>query len=132
MTSERVRELIADGETSDVEFKGDSVRRPFSDVDLVEAVVCLANRPGNEPGWLLIGVEDDGRITGARARHETGTDAARLQALVANRTRPSLTPRVEVFDLDSRTVIVVEVPPDSRRATPARLLERRQVRVDEQ
>jgi ATP-dependent DNA helicase RecG len=111
MTPERLQEMIAAGETSDVEFKGDSVRRPFSDADLVEAVVCLANRPGNEPGWLLIGVEDDGRITGARARHETGTDPARLQALVANRTRPSLTPRVEVFDLDGRSVILVEVPP---------------------
>src|SRR5690606_19319260 len=34
----------------------------------------------------------------------------RLQALVANRTRPSLTPRVEVVELDGRSVIVVEVP----------------------
>src|SRR4051812_48013532 len=110
MTPERLRGLIAGGETSSVEFKGDSTRQ-FSDADLVEAVVCLANRSGNEPGWVLIGVEDDGRVTGARARHETGTDPARLQALVANRTRPSLTPRVEVFDLDGRSVIVVEVPP---------------------
>jgi ATP-dependent DNA helicase RecG len=110
MTPDRLEELIAAGETPDVEFKGDSAR-PLSDFDLVESVVCLANRPGNEPGWLLIGVEDDGRISGARARHETGTDPARLQALVANRTRPSLTPRVEVFDLAGRTVIVVEVPP---------------------
>src|SRR5690349_3262411 len=106
MTLERLQELVAAGETPDVEFKGDSVRRPFSDADLVEAVVCLANRPGNEPGWLLIGVEDDGRVSGARSRHETGTDPARLQALIANRTRPSLTPRVEVFDLDGRSVIV--------------------------
>jgi ATP-dependent DNA helicase RecG len=110
MTPDRLQELIAAGEMTDVEFKGDSTRA-LSDSDLVEAVVCLANRPGNEPGWLLIGVEDDGRITGARARHETGTDPARLQALVANRTRPSLTPRVEVFDLDGRTIIAVEVPP---------------------
>lgn len=110
MTLERLQQIIADGETSDVEFKGDSAR-PLSDADLVEAVVCLANRSGNEPGRLLVGVEDDGRITGARARHETGTDPARLQALVANRTRPSLTPRVEVFDFEGRTVIVVEVPP---------------------
>lgn len=110
MTSERLQQLIASGETSDVEFKGDSAR-PFFDADLVEAVVCLANRPGTESGWLLIGVEDDGNVTGARRRHEAGTDPTRVQALVANRTRPSLTPRVEVCDVDGRSVIVVEVPP---------------------
>ncbi len=110
MTLEGLQELIATGETADVEFKGDSAR-PFSDADLVEAVVCLANRPGPASGWLLIGVEDDGRVTGARPRHEVRTDPIRLQALVANRTRPSLTPRVELFDLDGRSVIVVEVPP---------------------
>jgi ATP-dependent DNA helicase RecG len=88
MTPARLHELIAAGETPDVEFKGDSAR-PLSDADLVEAVVCLANRPGGEPRWLLIGVEDDGRVASARARHETGTDPTRLQALVADRTRPS-------------------------------------------
>jgi len=110
MTQERLQQIIDAGETSDVEFKGDSAR-PFSDADLVEAVVCLANRPGAESGWLLIGVEDDGRVTGARPRHEAGTDPIRVQALVANRTRPSLTPRVEIFDFAGRNVIVVEVPP---------------------
>lgn len=110
MTSERLEEMIATGETLDVEFKGEE-SRSLSDADLVEAVVCLANRPGDSPGWLLVGVEDDGRVTGARTRHETGTDPVRLQALVANRTRPALTPRVEVIDLSGRPVIVVEVPP---------------------
>jgi ubiquinone/menaquinone biosynthesis C-methylase UbiE len=34
---------------------------------LVEADICLANRSGVEPGWLVVGVEDDGRITGSRS-----------------------------------------------------------------
>lgn len=110
MTSERLEEMIAAGETLDVEFKGEE-SRTLSDADLVEAVVCLANRPGDSAGWLLVGVEDDGRVTGARTRHEAGTDPVRLQALVANRTRPALTPRVEVIELSGRSVIVVEVPP---------------------
>lgn len=110
MTSERLEEMIAAGETLDVEFKGEE-SRALSDADLVEAVVCLANRPGDSAGWLLVGVEDDGRVTGARTRHEAGTDPVRLQALVANRTRPALTPRVEVIELSGRSVIVVEVPP---------------------
>lgn len=110
MTPERLRELIAGGEALGVEFKGEEVR-PVSDQELVDAVVCLANRPGDDPGWLLIGVEDDGRITGARPRHDAGnTDPLRLQALIANRTRPTLTTRVETVALDDVTIVVVEVP----------------------
>jgi ATP-dependent DNA helicase RecG len=113
MTPERLQELIAAGESLDVEFKGEE-RSPLSDDDLVEAVVCLANRGADTPAWLLIGVEDDGRVTGARPRHESGrTDPLRLTALIANRTRPSLTPRIEVVSCQGKEVIVVEVPPQS-------------------
>jgi ATP-dependent DNA helicase RecG len=48
MTPERLRSLIAGGETLAVEFKGEE-RAPVNDRDLVEAVVCLANRSGTEP-----------------------------------------------------------------------------------
>jgi predicted HTH transcriptional regulator len=113
MTPERLQELIAAGESTDVEFKGEE-RSRLSDEDLVEAVVCLANRGADTPAWLLIGVEDDGRVTGARPRHEPGrTDPVRLTALIANRTRPSLTPRIEVVSCQGKEVIVVEVPPQS-------------------
>jgi ATP-dependent DNA helicase RecG len=111
MTPERLQELIAAGESLDVEFKGEE-RSPLSDDDLVEAVVCLANRGADTPAWLLIGVEDDGRVTGSRPRHESGrTDPVRLTALIANRTRPSLIPRIEVVPCSGKEVIVVEVPP---------------------
>jgi ATP-dependent DNA helicase RecG len=111
MTPERLQQIIQDGESLDVEFKGEE-RSPLSDNDLVETVVCLANRSADTPAWLLIGVEDDGRITGARPRHESGrTDPVLLVALIANRTRPSLTPRVAVVPLQGKEVIAVEVPP---------------------
>jgi ATP-dependent DNA helicase RecG len=81
----RVRAWLAGGERFDVEFKSD-LRGRISDRDLVEAVVCLANGSG---GVLLIGVEDDGTVTGSRPRHEGGeTDTLRVQALVANSTQP--------------------------------------------
>ena len=110
MTPERLRELIGGGETLDVEFKGEA-GHAVSDQDLVEAIICLANRPGGEPGWLLIGVEDDGRITGARARHAGRTDPVRLQALISGRTRPSLTPAIELVTLDGHEIVLVEVSP---------------------
>jgi len=109
VTPEVLRSLIAGGETLDVEFKGEEARAR-SDGDLVETVVCLANRPGNAPGWLLVGVEDDGRVTGARPRHADHTDPLRLQSLIAHRTRPSLSARVEIVRLGDRDVIAVEVP----------------------
>jgi len=110
MTPETLRLLIAAGESLQVEFKGEE-RAPLGDQDLVEAVVCLANRSGEEPGYMLVGVEDDGCVTGARPRHEAGrTDLRRVQALIANRTRPSLTCRVELVLLDGSDVLVIEVP----------------------
>jgi len=109
VTPEALRPLIAGGETLAVEFKGEEAR-PLSDGELVEAVVCLANRPGGTSGWVLVGVEDDGRITGARSRHQDRTDPLRVQALIANRTRPSISVRAELLVVDGREVLAIEVP----------------------
>ena len=110
MTPETLRSLIGAGETLSVEFKGEE-RSPLNDRDLVEAVVCLANRTGTEPSWLLIGVEDDGRITGASPRHAGATDPDKLAALIAGRTRPALSVHVEIVDLGGRALLVIQVPP---------------------
>jgi ATP-dependent DNA helicase RecG len=106
VTPERLRELAQRGE------KGES-QRPLSDEELVRAVVCMANRPGSESGWILIGVEDDGRITGAHPRHGDRTDPLRLQALIANRTNPALSVRVFVVPLkpEGVEIVAIEVPP---------------------
>lgn len=110
MTRETLRNLIAAGETLNVEFKGEE-RSPLNDRDLVEAVVCLTNRIGGEPAWLLIGVEDNGRVTGARPRHGETTDIHKLAALIAARTRPALAVQVEEVPLDGKAVLVIEAPP---------------------
>lgn len=56
MTEQRLREPIAEGESLTVEFKSEA-KGPLSDDELVQEVVCLANRPEGELGWLLLGVE---------------------------------------------------------------------------
>ncbi|MDQ7839468.1 MAG: ATP-binding protein [bacterium] len=109
MTPESLRELLAIGETVAVEFKGER-HRALSDDELVEAVVCLANRDREPTGWLLIGVEDDGVVTGARPRHGAGTDPLRVVALVANKTVPSLSTRCSIVPWDGEQVIAIEVP----------------------
>lgn len=107
----RVARWIAAGECYEVEFKGEQ-RERLNDRDLVEAVVCLANGSG---GVLLVGVEDDGTVSGARPRHEAGrTDALRVQALIANTTQPPLSTVVKTVQVEGRELLVVEVPDSPR------------------
>jgi ATP-dependent DNA helicase RecG len=106
LTDADLRRIIADGEKYDVEFKGEA-NRPLPDRELVEAVACQANGRG---GVLLIGVEDDGRVTGAQPRHGTYTDPRRVEVLVANHTVPSCPIECTVFRLDEREVVAIEIP----------------------
>lgn len=107
----RVAQWIAGGETYEVEFKGEQ-RERLNDGDLVEAVVCLANGTG---GALLVGVEDDGTVSGARPRHEAGrTDPLRVQALIANMTQPALSTVAGIVQVEGVEVLVVEVPDSPR------------------
>lgn len=106
MDSETLADVIAGGETLRVEFKGEE-RRPLNDSDLVDAVACLANGDG---GLLLIGVEDDRRVTGARPRHGTVTDPVRVQAFIVNKTVPPLSVSAQVVSLADTPVLVIDVP----------------------
>lgn len=106
VTAAEVRTWAAAGESLTVEFKGEA-RGALNDRELVEAVACLANGRG---GMLLIGVEDDGRITGAKPRHGTITDVRRLEGLIANWTMPSCPVTCAVVPVDGHDVIAVRVP----------------------
>jgi len=97
--------ILAAGGTLGVELKSD-----INDGELVEAVVCLANGGG---GLLLIGVDDDGGVCGARPRHGNATDPRRVEALVSNSTRPSIGVQATVATVQGKAVIVVEVPATS-------------------
>ncbi|MCL4290753.1 MAG: putative DNA binding domain-containing protein [Thermoleophilia bacterium] len=111
MTDAEVREAIEGGETFTVEFKGEE-SEPINDRELIETVVCLANGDG---GTLLIGVEDDGRVTGARPRHEAGTtDPDRLKALIANNTEPPVRVEVDLIAVDGEMVLAIGVPNEAR------------------
>lgn len=101
-----LQSLIAGRESLQLEFKGEK-RRPLNDRDLVEAVVCLANAEG---GSLLIGVEDDGTLTGARPRHGAMTEPARLQALIRSRTVPGIEVAVEAVPVPVGEVLCLSVP----------------------
>jgi ATP-dependent DNA helicase RecG len=109
VTPGSLRALIATGESLALEFKSDE-RAPFNDRDLVETVVCLANRTGREVAHLIVGVEDNGRVSGARMRHGATTDVHKVAAMIGARTRPSIAASVDLVDLEDKTVLVIEVP----------------------
>lgn len=98
--------MIASGENFETEFKGEE-RRALDDRELLEAIVCQANGSG---GTLLIGVEDDGRVTGARPRHGSYTDPQRLQAYIANNTVPGLSIQCEVLTVGGLPVLGIRIP----------------------
>ena len=110
MVREEVPNIISQGESFTVEFKGEE-KSPLSDYELYKAVVCLANGNG---GLLLIGVEDDGRTTGARPRHGSLTDPLRLKAAIFNNTIPNLHAEIEIVSIDRKPIIMIKIPRSDR------------------
>ncbi len=100
--------FLKSGENLTVKFKSER-KRPLRDEEIVENVVCLANRSG---GYLIIGVEDDGRITGAKPypRNSKDLDPNLLRAMIYAKTRPHLWVDVWVEEVLGKKVVIVRVP----------------------
>ena len=109
LTELQFLEMVAAGETLTVEFKGER-RQQLSDNDIAEAVVCLTNADG---GYLFLGVEDDGSITGSVNRNGDFSDVGKLAAKIYSRTMPNLHVEVQSMPHEARTVLVIKVPDSS-------------------
>ncbi len=101
MLKNELLEIIANGENSGVEFKRDDIRPE----QLAKEVVAMANFQG---GKLLLGVEDDGTIT--------GTQREKLEEWVMNimqeKIHPMILPFYEEVRLDATTsVAIISFPP---------------------
>ncbi|MDG6250411.1 RNA-binding domain-containing protein [Methanocalculus sp.] len=107
MDDKELASLIAKGESLELEFKSDS-RRGFSDKEIYDEIVAMANTNG---GILLIGVEDDGVISGCRPRNGSVTDVNRLKSAIFNNTVPSINTRVSVVYDPKGDVLVIQVDP---------------------
>ena len=112
--------MIPSRESIDVEFKSD--RKTISNDTIVDEVVALANTDG---GMLYIGVENDGTVTGAQPAHR---DPVCLAALVASRTVPPVSVRVNLLEQEGmQSVVCIEVPKSSSvvASSSGRMLRRR-------
>ena len=97
MKKSELLELIANGESSGVEFKRDDVRPE----KLAKEVVALANFQG---GRLLLGVEDDGSISGL-----TRTDTERwvMDTVFGRYVHPMILPFYEEIVLEGAQRVAV-------------------------
>lgn len=103
-TKEReVKTILDKGETLTVEFKSDA-KGGLPDRDLVAAVVAMANTEG---GLILLGVEDNGTVTGIQPGHQ---DTTGLKAMIANRTSPSVAVSAELIEWDEEKILGITVP----------------------
>ncbi|MCY3844505.1 MAG: putative DNA binding domain-containing protein [Acidobacteria bacterium] len=93
-------ELVAGGENSGVEFKRDDVRPE----QIAREVVALANFQG---GRILLGVEDDGAVTGIRRE---GLERWVMDSVFGQLVHPMMLPFYEEVPVDdARRVAVVTV-----------------------
>lgn len=96
-----IKELITAGEHSQVEFKSSQVKPE----DLAKEIVALLNFRG---GKILLGVEDDGTITGVL--HPDVEEW--VMNICRNNVVPQIIPDYQQIALADREVVVLDVPPD--------------------
>ena len=94
-------EIIANGENSGVEFKRDDIRPE----QLGKEVVALANHQG---GMILIGVEDDGTISGVNRKD---LESWIIDTVFARYVHPMILPFYETVLMDDgKRVAVISFP----------------------
>ena len=104
MNRQELAEMIGNGENSGVEFKRADIRPER----LAREIAALLNHEG---GYVLLGVEDDGAVTGL-ARPPKQTEE-RVMEVARTHVRPTATPYWETIDRDGLRVGVVSLPADA-------------------
>lgn len=98
MKRHHLRELIAGGESTTVEFK-----RKFTSADkIARELIAFANTAG---GRLLIGVDDDGTVVGVESEKEAIAEVEAAAGLVV----PPLDLSIDIVELEWRDIVVITV-----------------------
>ena len=97
MTKSELLELITNGEGSGVEFKRDDVRAE----QLAKEIVALANFQG---GLILLGVEDDGSITGIQREN---LEEWLMDTVFGRYVHPMILPFFETVQVDAKRRVAV-------------------------
>jgi ATP-dependent DNA helicase RecG len=102
-----IRQIIKAGEITTVEFKSWKKTPNYKEMIelLVKEAVGLTNTKG---GIILVGVEDDGEITGC-----TKFDTQKIVEAIYDKTIPKLFTDIEVYKLDDKEIISISVEKSS-------------------
>ncbi|MBN4064113.1 putative DNA binding domain-containing protein [Dehalococcoides mccartyi] len=105
MNLTELAELIGYGENSGVEFKRDDIRPE----KLADEMAALLNLEG---GHLLLGIEDDGTVSGLT--RDTKIAEEWVMSIARNNLRPAAIPYWETIEWEpGRIVGVISLPPDA-------------------
>jgi len=108
---DELRDLIREGEHQEQDFKF----RINSNLKIARTLSAFANTDG---GRLLIGVKDNGRISGIDPEEEYFM----IEGAADIYCEPPVTFDYELFEVDERLVLLIDVPPSKER--PHRVKER--------
>lgn len=121
ITPEKVRELAARKEGTTLDFKRDDYdwSTKASNLELAKDLMAMANslRASSEPGYILIGVDDDGSIVGVATPH---TDDANLHQKVKHHLNRVVDFVYSPIEVDGVSVGVYEIRPGGRPFFPLR------------
>lgn len=96
--------LISEGEHQQQDFK----YRVADAYKLAKSVSAFANTDG---GRLLIGVRDDGNLSGVRSEEEIFM----MHQAAYRFCRPEASIKFDTYHIDKRTIVIATVPPSDRR-----------------
>ena len=90
----KIRKIIAKGETGQVEFKSEKEKN----IDFAKEITAFANGAG---GYLLVGVEDDGKVSGIT---NPFAFEEKIYNICADSTRPVVTPELWKYNIGGKSV----------------------------
>ena len=99
-----LQQLISEGEHQQQDFK----YRVSDAVKLARSVSAFANTDG---GRLLIGVRDDGHLSGVRSEEEIHV----MHQAAYKYCRPEASIKFDTYHIDGRTIVMATIPPSARR-----------------
>ncbi len=105
MNPNEFKDLIAEGESSFLEFK----RKATTPNKLAREIAALANTKG---GILIIGVDDDGTVVGVRSEK---SEIDIVEQACGFYIFPPIEPEIEIIEYKNKDVILVHIPESTRK-----------------
>lgn len=96
---DEIRKIIKKGETEQVEFKSEREKN----IDFAKEIISFANGSG---GYLLVGVEDDRRISGIT---NPSKFEEKIYNICSDSTRPVVTPELWKYKISGKDVFCFSV-----------------------